>query len=277
MLLVFAGCQSPVEKKLTPVQTVKEEMIAPILTDTICVFNFEGADWEVRVQKPKAPFKGTILLLQGWNFPNTDWCENTSFCQRASEEGYVLVMPDMGKSIYHEKTYEATREDWHKFPTRKWLLETVCAQLKSDFNLFDPSQNNYVMGLSTGGRGALLIAEEHPEIFVAGASLSGDYDQSAFPDDNLYRGYFGTDSSQWNPSENPIASIANWKVPMFIGHGSEDAIVAPEHMFHLRDLVKAQPREMHFTFSLTNGAGHDYTYWASQVELILRFFASNRR
>ncbi len=258
-------------------EVIAPQMVEPTVSDTICTFNYKNREWAVAIKVPQTAFNGTILLLQGWNFPNTDWCDSTDFCEQALKEGYVLVMPEMGKSIYHAQIYPQTRKDWHQYPTRTWLVDTVIAQLNTRFHLFAPEHNNYVMGLSTGGRGALLIAEENPSIFVAGASLSGDYDQSAFPDDNLYRGYFGADPTQWHPIENPIASIAHWEVPMYIGHGREDVIVSPQHMIHLRDLVKKQQRDMNFLFKITNGAGHNYTYWASEVSPILSFFQQQKR
>ena len=47
--------------------------------------------------------KGTFLMLQGWNLPVEDWYTKTSICQKAISQGYCIVLPDMGKSIYHEK------------------------------------------------------------------------------------------------------------------------------------------------------------------------------
>jgi len=251
-------------------------IVPPKIRDTALLYDF-GKSFEVLVKAPKTKFKGTILVLQGWNFPNTSWCDNSELCEKALEEGYFLVMPAMEKSIYHFKTYDATRKDWADNPTRDWLMKSVCADLEKKYGLFSPKHNNYILGLSTGGRGALLLAQENPEIFVAGASLSGDYDQSAFPDDNLYRGYFGKDPEKWDAKENPIATIDNWKVPMYIGHGEMDSVVSIQHAKHLQQMTDGFVPHLRFEYSFVPTAGHDYLYWSAEVGNILRFFERYER
>jgi len=68
-------------------------IIPPKIKDTALLYDF-GKSFEVLVKAPKTKFKGTILVLQGWNFPNTSWCDNSELCEKALEEGYFLVMPD---------------------------------------------------------------------------------------------------------------------------------------------------------------------------------------
>lgn len=266
------SCDSGGQTIVSEKQVEEVQVLPPSIGDTTILFDFQGEDYAVDIKAPKAEFKGTILVLQGWNFPNTSWCDSTDLCEKALEEGYFLILPEMKKSIYHWQAYPETRADWQKYPTRDWLINTVCSSLNEDFNLLSPDHNNNVLGLSTGGRGALIIAQENPSIFKAGASLSGDYDQSAFPNDNLYRGYFGTDSSKWNAKENPISFIKEWKVPMYIGHGAKDNIVPVEHMLHLQSLTDSLLPDLEFKYHLSPHAGHDYYYWGTEVGEMLEFF-----
>lgn len=265
------------EPTLRTTSETPQEIPAPNIVDTNLIYSFAGKPYEVAVMKPKVPFKGTILVLQGWNFPNSSWCDSSDLCEKALKEGYFLVLPEMKKSIYHLESYRETRKDWLQYPTRAWLMDEVLADLNSKFDLFDSRHNNYVLGLSTGGRGALILAEENSDVFVAGASLSGDYDQSEFPKDLLYIGYFGRNPENWSPKENPVATIKEWKVPMYIGHGTSDAIVPVAHYHRLKALTDSVRPDLDFEFSLKENQGHDYRYWASEVNQMLHFFRKHRR
>lgn len=277
LIFLIVGCDIPKEEfKDTADLIVSDEEVvdlAPTISDTTLIYKLDEFTSEVRVKVPQKPFRGTILVLQGWNFPNTSWSDSSNLESLASKMGFVLVMPDMGKSIYQKRNYPETRVDWRKYPTRTWLMDTMILELQNEFNLFLEGVPNYVMGLSTGGRGAFILAQENPKVFRAGASLSGDYDQSAFPDDNLYRGYFGTDPEKWSDDENPMSFASSWCVPMYIAHGGADKIVPVKHA-ELLQAVKVENGgiEEGWVFRIDEGAGHDYKFWASEVIAILQYF-----
>jgi S-formylglutathione hydrolase FrmB len=248
-------------------------IVQPHCVDTSMVYQREaGYSPRVRIRMPKEPFRGTILVLQGWNFANSSWSDSSNLDSLASAMGFALVLPEMGKSIYHKRNYKETRADWRSYPTRSWLMDTMVYDLQQRFQLFLPEHQNFVMGISTGGRGALLVAQEHPNIFNAGASLSGDYDQSSFPTDNLYRGFFGAASTTWSGSENPVAWIDTWSVPMYIAHGARDSVVSVAHMNRLRNLQVRQKPELNFTYHLDSTAGHNYKFWTPLTLQVLRYF-----
>lgn len=274
LFLVLFSCNSTVKNTLVKTQDtpVEIETSIPVISDTTLTFTVGSFSSEVIVKMPSSTFKGTILALQGWNFSNTSWSDSSKLEELASKAGYVLILPDMGKSIYHKRNYPVTRKDWRKYPTRTWLVDTLIADLQQNYNLLLEGESNFVMGLSTGGRGAFILAQENPEIFTAGASLSGDYDQSAFPNDNLYRGYFGTNPENWSDDENPISFANKWSVPMYVSHGKNDKVVDIEHMLQLKEIQQNQNPEVSFSFKQVNGAGHNYTFWASEVAPILQYF-----
>ena len=261
------------KKRITNTNTErKQKKRMPNVSDTILYFGFKEEKYSIQIKAPKSKYRGTILVLQGWNFPRTSWCENSDLCTKALEEGYYLIMPEMGKSIYHWKTYSQTRKDWIKYPTRDWLVNDVCNSLRSEYDLMLRGHDNFVLGLSTGGRGALLIAQENPDIFKGAASISGDYDQSPYPTDNLYIGYFGKDPKEWNPQENPISFIDKWEVPMYIGHGNKDKVVSISHMSRLKLFVDSLRPDLNFRYHIAENAKHDYKYWSSEVANMLSFF-----
>src|SRR3989338_8034488 len=62
----------------------------PQPNDTILHLGYMDQSVEIRIRYPENKMIGTLLLFQGWNFPNTDWCEKTALCEKALLEGYAL-------------------------------------------------------------------------------------------------------------------------------------------------------------------------------------------
>ncbi|NRA12264.1 MAG: prolyl oligopeptidase family serine peptidase [Crocinitomicaceae bacterium] len=252
----------------------------PMVTDTLFKVAFADTEYDVEIKTPDGIVNGVILVLQGWNFTITDWCEKTKLCEEALSKGYILVFPEMGKSIYSEEHYEETILEWKKYPTRKWLRDSVIGKLQADYGLFEEEGNNYVMGLSTGGRGALLLALDLPGIFSGCATLSGDYDQFMFPNDNLYIGYFGKMKAfekRWQGFENPrqIMLAKNLHVPLYMGHGMMDDVVPYKHFTLMKEFIEFTKPDVKVEYHTDTTAQHDYTYWSSEVANVLDFFEKN--
>jgi S-formylglutathione hydrolase FrmB len=255
-----------------------EETVSPLISDdTVLNLKFRGNFFNtlIRVPHDSIAFSGTILALHGWNLPHTDWCEKTSLCEKALEQGYIVVLPDMGKSTYSNELYPQTRKDWMKYPTRKWLLDTLLVHLQEKLQLFLPEHSNYVLGLSTGARGATLIALDRPEIFKAAASLSGDFDQALLPNDNIYKGFYGSHTQfkeRWQKVDNVVYSIKDFKVPIYLGHGFYDKVSPSAQTIMFYDTLQKYHPELHSTLHIDTLAKHDYQYWNSEVDAVLDFF-----
>jgi pimeloyl-ACP methyl ester carboxylesterase len=252
----------------------------PLVNDTLYKVPFNGFEFDVEIKTPKGRVNGAMLVLQGWDFPITDWCDSTSLCEEALNRGYILVFPEMGKSIYSENHYEETRLDCKQYPTRKWLRDSVIGELQSEYGLFKEKGNNYVLGLSTGGRGALLLALDLPAVFSGCASLSGDCDQFMFPNDNLYIGYFGVMKQfekRWKGPENPkqLLLSMNLNVPLYIGHGMKDSVVPYKHFELIKEIIEFVQPEVKVQFHTDSTAQHNFTFWNSEVTNILNFFEKN--
>ena len=147
--------------------------------------------------------------------------------------------------------------------------------IQDNFALLLAEQPNFTLGLSTGARGATLLALDMPELFNGCAALSGDYDQSAFPKDNLYIGFYGQMSQfkeRWNIDDNIITAIDKLQVPMYVGHGTKDKVVAIEHSDIFVEAMKARGKE--HIYHIDSTAGHTYSYWNSEVRPMLDYFGS---
>jgi S-formylglutathione hydrolase FrmB len=238
-------------------------------------------DYEIDIARfdKVSKFKGNIIILQGYNFPKHDWCEKApDLCRKATAEGYCLIMPEMGKSIYADSFYEQTAAIFRNYPLRTWLTDTVFTHLQKYHNLLLPGQNNYLLGLSTGAHGAVLIALDQPELFSAVAALSGDYDQSKIPEDKLTELFYGSYSTQkerWETIDNPTSRIKEWKTPIYLGHGIKDEVVpADQTKLFYEELSKIFDQDK-IKINLPEKMGHDYKYWGSETDAILDFFGSN--
>jgi S-formylglutathione hydrolase FrmB len=190
------------------------------------------------------------------------------------DQGYILIQPEMGKSIYCDTIFPQTRNDWKKYPTRKWIKDHLIPNLQ-DYNILIPDHSNFVLGLSTGARGAALIAKDLPLIFSGCAALSGDYDQTKYITDNLYIGYYGSfknHTAQWTVNDNLVTRIVDLKVPIYIGHGAKDNIVPLRHSILLKEALDSIGNRS-YQFHVDSTATHNYSYWNSEVDNMLNFFS----
>lgn len=264
-----------------PVDTSMSASQTPTLprhTDT--VLTISGHKLEVRY--PQSTPTATLVLLPGWNYSRTDWCDNSSVCEKALAKGYILVLPAMRQSIYADKYYPETQAFFKNHPLRGWFQKAVVGKLQREFGILKPGQPNFLMGLSTGGRGAAMLALENPELYTAAATLSGDFDPNLEPEEKLMTQMYGSQQDfpeRWNGSHNIRlrAKKGEYKVPTYIGHGTEDNIVPIQQSESFAATLKTQPVWKQCKLHLAEGYKHDYKYWDSEVEPVLAFFEQFRQ
>jgi S-formylglutathione hydrolase FrmB len=240
------------------------------LKDTVLEINKH----KVFIKVPKIKKNGCFLLLHGWNLPAEDWCDKTSLCSKVLEKGFYIVLPDMGKSVYQENNYPETRYEWRIYPTRKWLSDTLIPELQKEYSLFLKTDKNYLVGLSTGARGVALLLLDLTELFKGAAALSGDYAQEKMPTDNLMTGFYGPFlkyKERWLKTDNPLSRVKEYKTPLYLGHGKLDQVVPPEQTKIFYDSLKKYHPELKIKLNMPD-ARHDYIYWDSEVDNILKFF-----
>lgn len=229
----------------------------------------------VSIIAPKADHRGDILVLPGWNYGRMLWCEQTRLCDSASAQGYRLILPEMGKSVYASRYYPQTRADYRQRLTLTWVTDTLLPELQAKGYL-RPGGANYLLGLSTGARGVVLVAQRTGTLFRAGVALSGDYDPSLDTTDALMRNTYGPYSrfsSRWQGEDSPLANVAKLRVPLLLVHGQQDKVVPWRHSQLLADaLRKVQPSLSVKLLLLPNGA-HDWDFWGKQTATALDWFA----
>ena len=242
-----------------------------IKSDTTIVLNHDSVD----ILFPSGEVKGTILVLPGWNYSRKKCCKESSFCSKALSEGYALVLPEMGKSIYASTVYSETRKDWLKFPQLKWVTDTLFSYISEKAGLLKNGGTNFIFGISTGGRGVALILEHTSNLFKAGAALSGDYDQRLDTTDNLMKGVYGTYSKfkqRWEGEDNALINANKIKVPLYLGHGADDKIVPFVQTKQFCKKLSETNSSIKHVLHISENHGHDYTFWDSETDAVLRFF-----
>jgi S-formylglutathione hydrolase FrmB len=244
-------------------------------TDTLLTYYYFKRPVPVKIQYADSA-KASILVLPGWNLKATEWCEKTRLCDKAKKQGFDLIFVEMQRSVYLKEYYPQTRADYSAYPTRSWLMDTVILPLIKA-QVIDNTNPVFVLGLSTGGRGAAILALEYPAVFSGAASLSGDFNPNLQKDDALMINSLGSYSKfpeLWNGDNNISKRAQEFKVPLYIGHGKLDAVCP---LIQSTDFVKTLKNvnpTLRIVTNFPDNHGHTYSYWDSEVAAVLRFFES---
>ncbi|MFI5149949.1 MAG: prolyl oligopeptidase family serine peptidase [Bacteroidia bacterium] len=237
--------------------------------DTTIYINTRAID----IQYPQGKAKGTILMLPGWNFSRKKTCEQSNFCSKATKAGFLLICPEMGKSLYASAVYPESRKDWTGYPQLHFITDTLEPYLQKQFNLLRPGQKNFIYGISTGARGGALILEHSDSLFCGAALLSGDYEQTLDPKDNLMNGYYGSIDqfkSRWEGEDNPCRHTDKIKASLYLGHGMKDEVVSYKQSLAFEAAL--MKHHVKYVFVTPELAGHNYAFWGTETEAVLRFF-----
>jgi S-formylglutathione hydrolase FrmB len=244
-------------------------------TDTLLTYYYFKRPVPVQIQYADTS-KATLIVLPGWNLKATEWCEKTSLCEKAKEQGFDLVVVEMQRSVYLKEYYPQTRADYKDYPTRSWLMDSVVQPLFTK-NLVANENPVFVLGLSTGGRGAAILALENPEIFSGAASLSGDFNPLLQKNDALMINSLGPYSKfpeLWNGDNNISKRAKEFKTPLYIGHGQQDKVCPLIQSTDFVKILKTTHPTLRVVSHFPANYGHTYAYWDSEVAAVLNFFKS---
>lgn len=243
--------------------------------DTLLTYQYVKKPVPVKINYADSS-KGSILVLPGWNLKATEWCEKTKLCEQAKKQGFDLIFVEMQRSVYLKEYYPQTRADYSAYPTRSWLMDTLILPLIKA-QVIDNTHPVFVLGLSTGGRGAAILALEYPAVFSGAASLSGDFNPSLQKDDALMINSLGPYSKfpeLWNGDNNISKRAKEFIVPLYIGHGQQDKICPLIQSTDFVKVLKTTNPALRVVSHFPANYGHTYTYWDSEVDAVLNFFKS---
>lgn len=221
---------------------------------------------------PGKKTRGNILVLPGWKHSRHRWLNETNLKEQADEQHFRLICPEMNLTLYESEYFPETTLKWAETPGLKWIREFLLPELKSK-GIFLPDQNNFVLGLSTGARGAVLIALDNPGLFRAVGALSGDYDQTAMPKDRLMTAVYGSIEKfpeRWK-KDNPVQMAKKWNTPIYLAHGTNDKVVPADQTKLFYTLLRKLHVALEIQLNMPE-AGHDYAFWGSETKNVLDFF-----
>ena len=214
------------------------------------------------------------MVLPGYGYSDIEWCTKTSLCDKAKKLGFNLIFIEVQKSLYLKQYYPQTTASAKKYPTRTWLVDTVFKDLFAQ-KLLNNKIKTFVLGLSTGARGAAILMLENPNIFAAAACLSGDYDPSLQKNDPLMINALGpyTQNTQYWMGDNNITQRAKeFKNPLFIAHGMQDKIVPVQQSIVLKDRLLKENPTLQLKYDFPSKGQHDYAFWNGEIDKLLAFF-----
>lgn len=233
----------------------------------------------VDVYMPKAKkLRGNILVLPGWNFPRNDWYLKTNIRQLAEKHGFLMVFPEMKKSVYETQFFPETTRKVFPIPSGLWVQKILIPFLQKSHKAFLKEQANYLLGLSTGARGVAIIALKSGSLFSAGAGFSGDYDQTKMPRDRLMTAIYGPYSKfpdRWKQIDNPVSMVKLLKVPLYLSHGLKDKVVPSEQTTLFCESIRKGRPELTVQCKLDEHAGHNYLFWNRELKPAFDFFLAH--
>ena len=220
-----------------------------------------------------------LLVLPGWRFSRMRWHMETEILKSCEKMGYRAIFPEMKITVYESEYFPETTVRWSQTPGGKWIKEIMLPELQDKYGLLLKGEDNFILGLSTGARGVVLIAAKNPDIFIAGAVLSGDFNQAEMQKNRLMTAIYGEYSrfkDRWEKIDNPenIIKSSDWDIPLYIGHGKKDNVVPFDQSASFYDSLTDECPFLEVKFNAPEDAGHNFKYWASEVGPVFDFFNS---
>jgi S-formylglutathione hydrolase FrmB len=137
-----------------------------------------------------------------------------------------------------------------------------------------------IIGVSTGGRGAVVVAERYPA-FSFCAGLSGTYDLSLpKPSEGEYRIHaivFGSRDAfpdRWKAEDctNPAYAEALKPVSLYFAHGLDDRVVDENQLESMRHFLAGFHSKNHVM--AVYKAEHGWQFWDAQLEAVFDAMAA---
>ncbi len=223
-----------------------------------------------------------LWLLHGTYGDHSDWLRRTNIELYACEKDLAVVMPSALNSNY---------SNWDKamlgFGMYDYLVKELMPMVYNWLPISDKREDNFIAGLSMGGRGTIKYAVNFPEKFAAAAVLS------AAPEnyDELTEEYLHSDdmfaarllSMVENAGGLDIFKNSNenvWKImdtlagtgklpKLLFACGTADTMIYNKLMIFKKH---AEEIELDAEFWELEGYRHEWRFWDLAIQHALEFF-----
>lgn len=225
-----------------------------------------------------------LWLLHGTFGDNLDWLRRTNIDLYAAEKGLAVVMPSALNSNYSNWSDFSLGYDMYDF-----LTEELMPLVQGWLPVSDRREDNFIAGLSMGGRGTVKFAANHPELFAAAAVLSAspvEYDR-VLTDELLAEGtgmfadrlrgmvanaggkeaFLASEENVWRILD---AKAGSGELPrMLFACGSDDELIVGD----LRTFAEhAADIGLDAEFWIADGYRHEWRFWDLAIQRALDFF-----
>ena len=219
-----------------------------------------------------------LWLLHGAFGDHTDWVRKSKIELYARERDLCVVMPSAFNSGYANWDHFA-----FGFAMWDYLTEELMPMVYGWYPVSEERSDNFVAGLSMGGRGALKLAVNYPEKFAAAAVLSAAPENLREIDPTKNEARWrrllenaGSLEALLASSENvwdKIAALAGKDVlpRLYCAIGTEDVWYPNYEKF------KRYAESIHLAATFEEGpGGHDWRFWDTYIEKALLFFDAGK-
>lgn len=227
-----------------------------------------------------------LWLLHGTCGDNMDWVRRTNIELYATEKNLAVVMPSALNSNY--SNWEQCMLGYNMYD---YLTEELMPLIYGWLPISDRREDNFIAGLSMGGRGTIKYAVNHPEKFAAAAVLSAvpvDFARMRHGDPNImldldnprtvislqnaggFEAFANSEENVWAILDQKAAT---GELPrLMFACGEQDPVL--HDLFHdFRKHAEEIGLEAHW-YELP-GYKHEWRFWDLGIQEALRFFGLN--
>jgi len=221
-----------------------------------------------------------LWLLHGTFGDYSDWLRKTNIELYACEKDLIVVMPSAMNSNYM---------NWPKFGMgyRMWdfLTEELMPMIYNWFPASDKREDNFIAGLSMGGRGTAYYAFSHPDKFAAAAILSaspiqyteevlagnggmGDRTRICVENAGGPEGFLASPENVWDIAKRHIEAGTDLPRLYFATGGDDTRVVNNLKLWR----EYADSIGVEATYEIVPGFRHEWRFWDLGIQNALAFF-----
>ncbi|MBR4470978.1 MAG: hypothetical protein IKS54_06705 [Erysipelotrichaceae bacterium] len=221
-----------------------------------------------------------LWLLHGTFGDYSDWIRKSMIELYATEKDLIVVMPSALNSVY---------ENWPNmmlgYNMKDYFFDELMPMIYNWFPASDKKEDNFIAGLSMGGRGTMKFACSHPEKFAGAAILSScprdlKVEMEEFKDNPIMYNRMLNDIERCGGIEEYLKSDENtWdhckdlaKDPecpkLYFCCGEDDMSINNFRRFE----EYAKKIGLKATFETEAGYKHEWRFWDKYIQKALEFF-----
>lgn len=224
-----------------------------------------------------------LWLLHGTFGDHSDWLRRTNIEIYACERDVIVVMPSALNSNY---------SNWDKammgFGMYDYMVKELMPMIWNWFPASSKREDNYIAGLSMGGRGTIKFASSQPQLFAAAAVLSAaperydDLSEESFSDssnpmagrlkgmvDNA-GGLEAFKSGPENAWRNIDEKVSSGILPRILfACGTDDTLIYSSLMKYKEHALEIG---LDAEFWTLEGYRHEWRFWDLAIQHALDFF-----